>query len=128
MAKILVAEDDKFLSEAYKTKLGSSGFEVKIVSDGEEALQEFAAFVPDLVILDLKMTKVDGFHFLETLVKNGQVGKIPIIVASNSGEKSDIERAMSLGAADYVIKSNLSMKGLIEKIERALKSIGQPQA
>lgn len=121
MAKILVAEDDKFLATAYKTKLTSAGFEVKVVIDGEEALRELTNFAPDILILDLKMPKVDGFYLLETLKKNAQAHP-PIIVASNSGDKPDIERAMALGAADYVVKSNLSMKGLIEKINVQLRN------
>jgi two-component system phosphate regulon response regulator PhoB/two-component system alkaline phosphatase synthesis response regulator PhoP len=122
MAKILVAEDDKFLSEAYRTKLVGVGFEVRLVVDGEEALKEFESFAPDIVILDLKMPKVDGFFFLETLKNAGKIGTVPVIVASNSGDKPDIERAMALGATDYVVKSNLSMKGLVEKINLLLHS------
>lgn len=126
MAKILVAEDDKFLSEAYKTKLSSSGFEVKIVVDGEEALREITGFDPDLVILDLKMPRYDGFYFLEGLRGNGHPSRPPVVVASNSGDKNDVARAMSLGAADYVVKSNLSMTGLIEKINGILQLHNTP--
>jgi len=122
MTKVLVAEDDKFLSEAYKTKFANAGYEVKVVFDGQEALKEYEIFSPDVVILDLKMPRVDGFWFLQALADKGLAKKVPVIVASNSGDKSDIERAMSLGAADYVVKSNLSMKGLIEKVEDALSS------
>jgi two-component system phosphate regulon response regulator PhoB/two-component system alkaline phosphatase synthesis response regulator PhoP len=121
MAKILVAEDDKFLSGAYKAKLTTSGYEVKVVFDGAEALKEFSEFSPNLVILDLKMPKVDGFWFLQELKNTGQISKVPIIVASNSGDKPDIERALALGARDYVVKSSLSMKGLIEKVDSYLK-------
>jgi len=122
MAKILVAEDDKFLSEAYKTKLTKAGFEVKLVFDGEEALKEFLVFAPDAVILDLKMPKADGFFFLEGLTKTGQTKKVPVIIASNSGDKTDVQKALSMGAVDYVVKSSLSMSGLIEKINAHLVS------
>ncbi len=124
MPKILVVEDDKFLSEAYRSKLTTADFEVRVATDGEGALKELAGFSPDVIVLDLKMPKSDGFYFLEALRQNGQINKVPIIVASNSGDKIDIERAMALGATDYVVKSNLSMKGLIEKIGMHLK----PQA
>ncbi|OGM32941.1 hypothetical protein A2803_05095 [Candidatus Woesebacteria bacterium RIFCSPHIGHO2_01_FULL_44_21] len=124
MAKVLVAEDDKFLGEAYKTKLTSAGYEVKLVADGEEALRELIDFAPAVVILDLKMAKADGFYFLESLGKSAQPHP-PIIVASNSGDKTDIDRAMKLGATDYVVKSNLSMKGLIEKIQLILQPKNQ---
>jgi CheY-like chemotaxis protein len=73
------------------------------------------------------MQKIDGFGFLESLQKNGIRGNTPIIVATNSGEKGDIEKAVSMGANDYVVKSDMSMKGLIEKIEKHL-AIAQKNA
>lgn len=127
MAKILVAEDDKFLSEAYKAKLIKVGYEVKLVLDGEEALKAFTEFAPDLVILDLKMPKADGYFFLQTLKDNGQIGKVPILIASNSGDKTDIERALAMGATDYVVKSDLSLSGLVDKIEEYLNKGVEPE-
>lgn len=122
MSKILVAEDDKFLSEAYKTKLTKAGFEVKLVFDGEEALKEFSVYLPDAVVLDIKMPKADGFFFLQGVAQIKLLKKVPIIVASNAGDKTDIEKAMNMGATDYVVKSSLSMSGLIEKINKHLQT------
>ncbi len=115
MKKILVAEDDKFLSSAYRVKLTKAGYEVKMTSDGKEALQEVGAFTPDLIILDLVMPVMDGFSFLAELQK--QDNRVPILVASNLGESEDIVRATKLGAIDYIVKTDLSMKKLIEKIK-----------
>lgn len=120
MKKILVAEDDKFLASAYRMKLSKANYEVKIVSDGEEALKALATFIPDLIILDLVMPKVDGFAVLGQIKKSEQWKSIPIIVASNLGQSEDIVKATKLGANDYIVKTDLSMKNLIKKIDAFL--------
>jgi DNA-binding response OmpR family regulator len=121
MKKILIVEDDKFLSSALRVKLTKSGFEVKNASDGEEALRIVAEFSPDLILLDLVMPVKDGFAVLEELKAHETWKQIPVIIASNLGQKEDIERGMKLGATDYVVKSDLSLDTLIEKINSRLK-------
>jgi DNA-binding response OmpR family regulator len=115
--KVLVAEDDKFLVSAYRAKLTKSGFDVQIATDGEEALQVLKTFTPDVILLDLVMPRKDGFATLEE-IKQGPMNKIPVIVASNLGQKEDIDKALTLGAADYIIKSDLSMDELVSKIQQ----------
>ena len=122
MAKILVVEDDKYLSSAYKVKLEKEGFEVKNVYDGDEAMNALKTFTPDAIILDLVMPGKDGFSVLEEVRKMEQYKNTPIIAASNLGQKDDIDKSMSLGATDYVIKSNLSLNDLIGKIKRLLSA------
>jgi DNA-binding response OmpR family regulator len=116
MKNILVAEDDKFLASAYRVKLTKAGFNVKIVFDGKEALSALTGFYPDLIILDLVMPGVDGFAVLSELKKSDKLRKIPVLVASNLGESEDIVKATKLGAIDYIVKTDLSMKKLLEKI------------
>lgn len=122
MAKILVAEDDKFLVMAYRAKLTKSGFEVTIATDGEEALLALQTFIPDLILLDLVMPKKDGFATLEEIKKQDKLKNIPVIVASNLGQKEDLDKAMALGAVDYIIKSDLSMDELLAKINDKLSA------
>lgn len=121
MIKVLIAEDDKFLANAYRVKLTKAGFEVKIVSDGEEAVTILPTFIPDILILDLVMPKKDGFMVLADMKKNPVWSKIPVIVASNLGQKEDIQKAMSLGANDYIIKSDFSLSKLVDKINALIK-------
>lgn len=128
MAKILVAEDDKSLSAAYKMGLENDGFEVKVVGDGMEMLEAYDKFAPDVVLLDLVMPKMDGYAALERLGQDGRLGRAPVIVATNLGQNEDMDRVMALGASDYVIKSDLSMKGLISKIRFHLSSKVQPSS
>ena len=116
MKKILVAEDDKFLANAYRVKLEKAGFEARIATNGEEALDIMLSFTPDVIILDLVMPGKDGFATLAEIKNNPKWKNIPVLVASSLGQKEDVEKATALGAADYVIKSDLSMVSLIEKI------------
>lgn len=117
MKKILVIEDDQFLGNAYKMKLSKAGFQVSIAKDGKEGLSELDSFQPDLILLDLIMPNMDGFAFMEEM-KNSSHASTPVIVASNLGQKEDLESATNLGAVDFVIKSDSSLDEIIEIIEK----------
>ena len=120
--KILVVEDDKFLSSAYKAKLTKAGFEVVMALDGEEATTALTTFTPDIILLDLIMPKKDGFAVLQEIKASDKWKNIPVIVASNLGQKEDIDRGMALGAKDFIIKSDLSLDDLIKKINSLIQS------
>lgn len=116
MKKILIAEDDKFLASAYKLKLTKVGFEIQIASDGNEAIEILKSFKPDLILLDLVMPVKDGFVTLEEIRDMNEFKLTPILVASNLGQKEDVDRATKLGANDFVVKSDMSLDDLIKKI------------
>ncbi len=116
MAKVLVVEDDAFLASAYRVKLSKEGFEIQLATNGEEGLEVLKTFTPDVIILDLVMPKMDGFAMLRKMKADEKLKNIPVIVASNLGQKEDIDEGMKLGANDFVIKSNLTMKDLISKV------------
>jgi len=120
MKKILISEDDHFLATAYKIKLTKAGYDVLLTADGQEALTAVDQYHPDLIILDLIMPVKDGFAVLEELKKNDAWKSIPVIVASNLGQKEDMEKATHLGAAEFVVKSDLSLEELIRKIHKLL--------
>ena len=117
MKKILVAEDDQYLANAYRMKLVKSGYDVKIASDGTETMSLVDSYSPDILILDLIMPGKDGFSVLADLKKSPKYANLPVIVASNLGQGDDVGRAKKMGANDYVIKSDLSLAKLIEKIK-----------
>lgn len=121
MSKILVGEDDSFLSNAYRVKLTKAGFEVKIARDGQEVIDSLDEFVPDLIILDLIMPVKDGFTTLSEIKANDNWKKIPVVVASNLGQKEDIDKSIALGAIDYIVKSNMPINAVVEKINSILK-------
>ncbi len=122
MNKILVVEDDKFLSSAYRAKLSKSDFEVELARDGSEALEILKKFTPDIILLDLVMPVMDGFATLEEIKKIDKLRKIPVIVASNLGQKEDLDKATALGADDYIIKSDMSLAELVAKLEGIIEN------
>jgi DNA-binding response OmpR family regulator len=117
--KLLVAEDEKSLAKAMQLKLTKAGFNVTVVSNGEEVLAELEKNKFDLIIMDLIMPKKDGFSTLEALKEKGN--KTPIVVTSNLGQEEDIKRVKTLGAVEYIIKSNTSLSGIIEQVEKILE-------
>jgi DNA-binding response OmpR family regulator len=114
--KILIAEDDSFICRAYKEGLTKAGFEIAIAHNGNEAIEKIKSAKPDLVLLDLVMPDKNGFEVLEELKMNGTLKKTSVIVLSNLSQESDFKQVKDLGAADYLVKSNLSMKQVIEKV------------
>jgi DNA-binding response OmpR family regulator len=121
MQKILVVEDDKYLAGAYRTKLLKMAFDVKTAADGEEALEILKEYKPDLILLDLVMPRKDGFTTLEEIKKNEQWKDIPVLIATNLGQKEDIDRGMKLGAVDYLVKTDTSVDDFVNKVKSILK-------
>lgn len=121
-SKILFIEDDVMLVKAYQTKLAMEGFEVEIANDGLEAIQKLGFNDYDLILLDLMLPKMNGFDVLKQLRTSGwPAAQKPVIVFSNLGDPSDIDKAQKLGASDYVVKANLSPDQVVEKIRENLK-------
>lgn len=120
MTKILIVEDDRTLLKMYQTKLTLENFEVEAAYDGEEGLEKLKTTSPNLVLLDLAMPKLDGFEFLKKMMADASLKKIPVVVFSNLGQESDVEKAKDLGAKDYLIKANLTPKQVVEKIKQYL--------
>jgi CheY-like chemotaxis protein len=125
MARILLAEDDRFLRKAADARLRQHGFTVVAATDGEEALRLARAEPPDLVLLDLIMPKVQGFEVLRSLKQDPVTAAIPVVVLSNLGQDRDIQQAMELGAVAYFIKANLSLQSLVERVEEILGKPGR---
>ena len=117
----MLGEDEEFVARSYVRKLQVEGYEVVHARNGEEALALLQKEKPDLVILDLMMPLKTGFEVLQDVQKlDADLRKIPIIVASNLGQKSDIDTAMSLGAVGFLVKSNISLKELVLKVREYL--------
>lgn len=119
--KILVVEDDSFLAGMYLTKFGLEGFDVELASDGKEAVKKAGEWMPDMILLDIVMPIMDGFAVLEKIRADKVTKEIPIILLTNLGQKSDVERGLALGASDYLIKAHFMPGEVIEKVKRYLK-------
>ena len=114
--KILLIDDDKFFQKFYSVKLKEQGIEIEVASDGEEGILKAQQFVPDLIMLDLIMPKVDGFSFLKKRLGDENLKKIPVLIFSTLGQEQDIENAKNLGATDYINKSFFDFDNLMAKI------------
>src|SRR3989344_2107708 len=119
--KVLVVDDDEFFRKVYASKLKAEGFEVSTASNGEEALKSVSEEKPDLILLDLIMPQKDGFEVLEDMGKDPDLKKIPVVIFSTLEQKEDVDRAMELGAADYINKSEVNVDDLKSKLSKLLK-------
>jgi CheY-like chemotaxis protein len=115
--RVLVVEDDPFLINAYAMKLEHEGYTVEMANDGQQALASVKEVRPDLIILDLIMPVMDGFTTLERLKADPGTKDIPVIVASNLGDDENIQKGLSLGAFDYLLKSDTSIDTLSQKVD-----------
>ena len=122
--RILVAEDDRFLRKAAEMALKRQGYTVLTAADGEEALRTARSVLPDLILLDLIMPKLNGFDVLQALKKDAPTAHIPVIILSNLGQDRDVQQAMDAGAAAYFIKTDLSLHALVQRVEETLTAGG----
>ncbi len=122
LKKILMVEDDDALASVYQTRLDAEGFSVKRVANGEEALASAIEYHPDLILLDVMMPKVSGFDVLDILRNTPETANIRIIMLTALSQDSDKERAKSLGVDDYLVKSQVVIADVVERIKYHLKS------
>ncbi len=120
--KILVVEDEHFLSTILANRLKKEGFIVNQVYDGQEAVDFLATQKADLIILDIILPKKSGFEVLETISRDPQLSQIPVIILSNLGQQSDIEKARDLGAFAYYIKVSTSIDNFVEVVRNVIES------
>lgn len=121
MAKILVVEDDKFLRELILRKLKEENYETVSAIDGEEGVTRVQQERPDLVLLDLILPGMNGFDALKKMKEIPEVAEIPVVVLSNLGQKEDVERALKLGAKDYLVKAHFTLDEIVEKVRKYIK-------
>jgi CheY-like chemotaxis protein len=122
MAKrILLVEDDEFQRLAETNVLRQKGFDVCVATNGEEALRLVAGpEKPDLIVLDLIMPKLSGFEVLRRLKHDEATAGIPVIVLTNLSQESDRRQVFEFGALDYLVKANLTLEKLVQRIEAAV--------
>jgi len=100
--KILIAEDDRYIGEGLRSLLESEGYATALARDGEEALALFAQTAPDVVLLDVMMTKRDGYAVCREIRKIDN--EVPVIFISAKSEEIDRVLGLELGADDYIVK------------------------
>jgi len=120
--KILVVEDDGAMRELVTHKLISNGFEVKQAEDGKQALEVFALEKPDLVLLDLMIPEIDGFHVLEKIrgMEDKKLADTPVIVLSNLWSNKDILSTQALKVQAYMVKAYFTTEEILAKVREVL--------
>ena len=118
--KILLVEDDVALAAVYRSRLELEGFEIKEVHNGEDALSAAVSYRPDLILLDAMMPKISGFDVLDILRNTPETGNIKIIMLTALSQPKDKERAEQLGVDDYLVKSQVVIGDVIERIRHHL--------
>lgn len=122
-ALILIVEDDPFLGEIASKKLSKEGFRVELIDRGGLALEAIKRLRPDLVLLDVLLPDMDGFQVAEEFKRRSRAlfDQTPVIFLSNFGAEDHRDRALSLGARDYLVKANFTTDEIIERIKEELK-------
>ncbi|MFZ1249104.1 MAG: response regulator [Candidatus Saccharimonadales bacterium] len=115
--KILLVEDDDALANTYLMRLQAEGFDVRRVSNGEEALAAAREYKPNLVVLDAMMPKVSGFDVLDILRNTPETANLKIVMLTALSQESDKQRAQGLGVDDYMVKSQVVMSDVVDRIK-----------
>jgi two-component system sensor histidine kinase ChiS len=115
--KILLVEDDDALAGVYSARLELEGFNVKVVNNGEHALSTTLEYKPDLILLDAMMPKISGFDVLDILHNTPEVAGIKVIMLTALSQPKDKERAEALGANDYLVKSQVVIGDVVERVK-----------
>jgi len=125
MPKILIVEDEEFLSDMYKIKFEQAGYTTIVAGDGLEGFELAKKEQPDLVLLDLILPKLDGFKVLAKLREESSTKKIKVFILSNLGQSDEVNKGMETGADGYFIKANLTPSQLLEKVDAIFNNQGE---
>ena len=117
---IFFVEDDTFLANIYKTKFEMEGFKISHADNGKSGLDGIKKHMPDIVLLDILLPKMDGFTVLKALKEDNTVKEIPVILLTNLGQKDDVEKGLELGATDYLIKAHFKPSETVAKVRKVL--------
>ena len=120
MKTILFIEDESTLQKTLGEVLTKEGYQVISALDGEIGLRMAKEKKPDLILLDLILPKMNGFDVLKKIKEDTEIKDIPIIVLTNLESMEDIQKALELGAATYLVKANYGLEEVLEKIKKTI--------
>lgn len=115
--RLLLVEDDDALGTTYMTRLQAEGFDVRRVANGEDALAAAREYKPDLVLLDVMMPKISGFDVLDILRNTPETANLKVVMLTALSQDSDKQRAQGLGVDDYLVKSQVVMSDVVDRIK-----------
>ena len=119
--KLLIVEDEKILSDMYKSKFIQSGFEVFAAFESKEGLKLALKERPDLILLDILLPEEDGIFFLEKLRATPKISSTPVVVFSNYDNPTTKKDALSFDIKDYLLKTDYTPKKIVEKVKSYFK-------
>lgn len=119
--KILIIEDETMLQGALVENFESEGYLVRGTATAKKAFEMMQDDKPDLIITDLVMLNFDGFEILQTINENLYLKDVPVVVLSNLYDEEYVEKAKSLGAVDFIVKSDFSLQEIADRVKEVLK-------
>ncbi len=118
--RILLVEDDSTLASVYRARLELEGFNVREVNNGEDALSSALDYKPDLILLDAMMPKISGFDVLDILRNTAGTANVRVIMLTALSQPKDKERAEQLGVDDYLVKSQVVISDVVDRVKHHL--------
>ena len=122
MIKIAIIEDDPTISQMYRMKFESDGFEVRLAANGQIGVEVVEKFQPDIILLDLQMPEMNGTEALRYIRAKDWGKGIPVIVLTNLGEEEAPREIKELGVHSYIVKANLTPRQVVEQVKSAIKT------
>lgn len=120
MAKILIIEDDPLMQRMYQKAFSFDGYEVVVAGDGMEGLEKVRSEKPTIVLLDVMMPKMNGLDTLAKIKSDPEIKATPVIMLTNLAGSADAEKALSMGAVKYIIKSEQEPKQVVSMVKEIL--------
>lgn len=121
MAKILIVEDDKILSDAYTLILEKHGHNVQVAANGKAGLKAVNTFSPDIILLDIFMPEMDGLEFLKAYNPAEKAPDVSIVILSNTGDEKKVQKAVEMGAYKYIVKAQATPDELALLVNHLVK-------
>ncbi len=118
MKQILLVEDDPFLVDIYMTKFKEMGFVIEVVQDGSQVMRKIAENKVDLVLLDIVLPHVDGWEILKKIREEPGLKDLKVVMLSNLGQQSEVDKAFSLGATKYLIKAHYTPSEVVKEVKQ----------
>jgi DNA-binding response OmpR family regulator len=125
--KILLVEDSKVIQQMYRNKLIFEQFNVLTADNGMEAIKILSQEKPDIILLDLMMPIMDGYKVLQVVKTDPKLSSIPVLVFSAKGQSEEVEKALNLGAAGYIVKATTKPNEVVEQIRKVLSQAPKVQ-
>jgi CheY-like chemotaxis protein len=121
--KVLIVDDDQFLLNMYSLKFKNAGFDVDAVFSGQAALEKLRTdSPPEAIVMDVVMPVMDGFELLENIKKEKLAERAAIILLTNQGQNSDIDKGAKLGADGYIVKASTIPSEVVKEVEHIIET------